>query len=337
MKLTKILTFLAAVIMLAGCGEGDTFRILGTVDGLGTQNLRLIYYTDHAVKVATTTAIDGKFNYEGRAQQPVIVEVFTNNSRVLLGRLVVKNGETVTAQWSTSSPAEVKLSGNKTSEQLAAFISDNKEAIESRDAADVNAAVERYVNAHPSEFLSTMLILSYYDTTGNEARADSLLMSVDLKARPSAFVEGYSAMLERHNSSVVSATVVPMSLYSSRGSMTTVTPQRSHNTLLCFSTADDGRRDSILPVLKRLAKRPDSILQVVEISLDPDTATWLAAVRLDSVAYRQVWAPGAVSATAVSSLSVPRAPFFILTDSTGRQLYRGSSVSEVTGVIDTEK
>lgn len=320
-------------LLLSACGGGDSFRVIGTVDGLGTQNIRVVYYSDQAVRSTTTTAIDGKFNFEGRSAQPVIIELYTN-TRTPIGRLVVQNGETVESSFSLEDPSVAQISGNKVSQGLVSFIKDNKDAISSGDRRSVNDAVARYVAAHREDFLSTVLMLTYYDAYGNERMADSLMSLIDVKMRPSSLVEGYMAMLEHERASVTDQPVLPMTFYSLADTMATVNPARSAMTLLGFTMASVERRDSVVPLFNRLLKdKTGHELQIVEISFDTDTAAWKAEAAAVEPDYLYVWAPGAVSSAAVEKLSVPRVPYFIVADSTGRQLYRGSSVAEVSGLL----
>lgn len=327
MKKAYLLIFVLAAAMLAACGGGDTFRVIGTVDGLGTQNIRIVYYSDQAVKSATTTVIDGKFNFEGRAAQPVIMELYTN-TRSPIGRLVVRNGETVEARFSLGKPTEVSLKGNDTSEELAKFIKENKNILDSGNSGDVNEAITRYVTSHTGNFLSTVLLLTYYDCSLDGVMADSLMSMIDVGMRPASLVEGYYALLEHQRATVLSAPVVPLSLYSRADSMMMVNPMRSAKTLLGFTLSESGMRDSIVPRLNDLVADCDSLgLQIVEISLDTDTAAWKKSIDDVKTGYDYTWVPGAVAATGIRQLSVPGAPFFIVADSTGAQLYRGESIA----------
>ena len=43
-------------VLLWNCGGADSFRIMGEIDGLGTQNLQVVYYGDGAFRSMRSTA-----------------------------------------------------------------------------------------------------------------------------------------------------------------------------------------------------------------------------------------------------------------------------------------
>ncbi|MDE6121334.1 MAG: hypothetical protein K2F63_06050, partial [Muribaculaceae bacterium] len=67
----------------------------------------------------------------------------------------------------------------------------------------------------------------------------------------------------------------------------------------------------------------------------PDTADWRKSVLPDSASWRQGWAAGTVSAIGVDRLAIPSLPFFVVCDSTGRQIYRGSDMTRACALADS--
>jgi len=61
---------------------------------------------------------------------------------------------------------------------------------------------------------------------------------------------------------------------------------------------------------------------------------WKKSIENDSATWVQGWVVGAASAHSIERLGINRLPFFIIADSTGKQLYRGPSVDSVTHRIE---
>ena len=71
------------------------------------------------------------------------------------------------------------------------------------------------------------------------------------------------------------------------------------------------------------------------MSMDADTMSWRRNVRADSVSWPTAWAAGAIAAPGVDRLGIPSVPYFIVADSTGRQLFRGRSIKQAEALVDS--
>lgn len=321
---------------LAACGS-DSFNVEGRIEGVGRQNLRAVYYADGAVKMVPAMVIDGKFSITARAAVPTLVELYTSDRR-LLGRFVVKNGETIKCEFDYHNPYDVTIEGNDLSERWADFLRGNSDALARGDnPADVNALVARYVEQNPSDPLSPLLLVTLYDSAFDPAGAQTLLDRIDPADRPSSLLDGYAEMLASVNDKSALAPVKELRLYCLKDSMATYRPARHKASMICFSTAGSGRNDSIVKTLKRLAKATSGADRLIlDISLDADTVQWKQAIEKDSATWTQTWAPGAVAAASVAPLAIDRLPFFIVTDSAGNQLYRGSELGKAETVMTNQ-
>lgn len=333
MKRLNLLTLLLAMIM-ASCGDDSQFRIAGTIEGLGTQNIRLIYYSDGAVRAQTTTVIDGKFSTIGYAPKPTILEIYSSD-KALLGRLMVKNGETIECSIDRGNRYKASFEGNSVSSQWGKFLSDNAETLSTGDYTANNELIAKYITANSNNTLSTVLLLTEFYTPENELLADSLLSSIALEARPRDLVDSYASMLAHLNSETARGNVRPMNLYSKGDSLYSYNPSASSFSLLCFSMPDRECRDSIVPQLSALSKKQKTeTLKIIDISFAEDTTQWKRSIKKDDATWNQCWALGSVQAKGIDRLAIPRTPYFIVADSAGRQLYRGSSISNASEVLN---
>lgn len=171
------------------------------------------------------------------------------------------------------------------------------------------------------------MLTQYYAVDG-ESRADSIFALISPEARPDALVSAYRRMVSRLNTAAIEEKVRSFNLYSAQGKHENFYPGRASYSMLYFSGAPGERRDMVTPVMHRLVDSlPKRRIRVVEISMAPDTAVWKRNWRADTTAWAQVWVPGGPANPTFAPLDIPRLPYWILCDSLGVQVYRGSDIS----------
>ncbi len=189
-----LLSAVGCIVAATGCGGKKPYRIDGTIEGLGTQNVTAIYHDGTALREVSTNAVNSVFHLEGMSQQPVVIE-FYDNQRRRIGCIAVKNGDDVKVKFKAGDRYFMESSGNKLSEALAEFLMDNDD--------DLNAAIERRIMSAPEDELSVLLAGYYYDITEDAVRADSILSLLDNSA-----IAG-SAML-RSKADLAARSVIPI-------------------------------------------------------------------------------------------------------------------------------
>lgn len=317
----------ALLIALAGCSKDKFFEVTGTIKGNPTMNIRYVYYNGQTLINGVTAARDGKFGFRADSDDPVMVELYDNDYR-LLGRLYAANGDKIKCQLDPKNPYLSTYEGNDVSKRYAGFTVKNADKLIKHDQ-DANRLIADYVRANPADIVSAMLIVGSYDASRDIRGADSLLLALKAEARPENITSYYEFQISRVATTDAFDAVLPMTLRDRRDSLVSYNPRRSRNTLLVFSDQESGRADSILPELHRLHKKYDSKrLAIIDFSVDPDTLVWKSGTRADSAAWLQTWAAASLSAPAISRLGIPTVPYFIVTDSLGNQLYRGVSLSQ---------
>lgn len=333
-KFGLILSVLACLI-LSACGDNSEFRIAGTIKGIGTQNIYIVYCADDAIKTQSSTVLDGKFAIVGNSSLPTIVELYSSD-KILLGMLFVKNGETVECVFDKTNRYKVSMEGNDVSSQWGKFLTENAELFASGDVDSRNRVIGDYVKKNPNKMLSTILMLTEFYTPENELLADSLLSSISIEARPLYIVNGYSTMLAHLNSETAHGKVRPINLYSKGDSLISYNPSTSSYSILCFTTSNNSSRDTIVPRLKELYKEHEKQrLVIMDVSFASDTVLWKRTIKNDSAQWNQCWALGSVQAKSIDRLAIPRVPYFIVVDSTGQQIYRGSSITHAKTTLDS--
>lgn len=330
----KLFSIISLLIVVVSCGSSTEFRVDGVIEDLGTQNLRVHYYSGGAVRSSLAPAIDGKFNFLGQTSEPTLVQFSTNNGFVV-GRAIVEGGDMIEARFNLGDLKRTQLKGNKESEALAEFIRDNADALKSSDAEAINRGVEAFVRKNPSNLAAGAVLTEYFDFNGNEALGLELLELLEPEARPQSLTEGVEVMLSQLNLPSDSLRVGDVELFSDKDSLLVFSPGKSGKTLLLFTDSESRGADSISG---RIAGIPAG-MQAIDISVDIDTATWHTSLRslpqtsAMRTKARHRWAPGAIALEPLSAVMVGDIPFFAVVDSTGRVVYRGTSISAAVSAL----
>jgi thiol-disulfide isomerase/thioredoxin len=334
MKLLRFSLLIMVAVLLAACGDSNKFKIHGTVANNATLNLRVVYFGDDNINNVLTAARDGVFEFEGNAPRGQLLEVLDNDYRVL-ARIYVQNGEEVKLKIDPQNPLQYTASGTAVNEAWTQWLADNAKTLNTRNAAAINDAVARYVKAHTDDVLSTLLLLTTYDTNVNPAQGQKLMASIKVDARPTYLVEGWVANLARAGEKMAKTKVMPITYVNMKDTLETYSPKKQNYTLLTFTNDNCGRRDSIIDKLREIAKKYPNRkrLAIVDFSLENDTFTWRRSVRADSIAWTAAWGGGSVAGAGIERLGITALPFFIVADSAGTQLYRGTSITAAQAAI----
>ncbi|MDE6612765.1 MAG: hypothetical protein K2K22_09430 [Muribaculaceae bacterium] len=330
MKYLSYIAVLLAALLAGACSDTEQFRVNGTIKGKPTQNLRAGYYADGVYRTVITAVREGEFEFFASSTQPTLLELTDYEYRPI-GRLYVVNGETYTIEIDPADPYAVKSGGSEVNERWSAFLRDNADALRS----DANAAVARYVEANPADIVSTLLMLTAYNSSDSPEKADSLMALIAPEARPSSLTDGYTYLLQRLVSETALGHVGKVRYIDMRDSLATFDTAVRPASLIAV-TAHSERGDSVITALRGLYRRHGSSkFGILDFSVDADTVVWHRAVRSDSTAWKHGWTPGGLAGIGVDSLGVPSVPFFVVCDTTGTQLYRGASVTRAAATVDS--
>lgn len=325
--LIKLLLIVLLIPAVSSCGNGGKFTVDGTVEGGRTMNMRIVYNGEDNVNNILTAARDGKFQFTGYApdKRGVLVEFLDNDYRVM-GRLYAENGDKIKITVNADDRTAQSVEGNDLSERLSKWLNDNADCIRSRNAREINAAVARYARANPEDLLSGILMATEYNASIDITGAEKLLTELKPEARPSWLIDGRILTEMRLSEKNISAPVTAITYLDRHDSIVTFRPKESPRSILAFTGDNTGRADSILRALKSFHKEHSKV-EIIDFWLETDTFTWRRTLRRDSVNWKSGWAAGSVGAPSLEQLAIPSLPYFVVTDSTGRQLYRGPSVS----------
>ena len=318
-------------LLMTACGNSDSFSITGEIEGLGTRNLRFYYHDGNSVKVGLASALDSKFRFEGHSKHPAVITI-TTGQRNVLGTVVAGNGDDISLTLSARDPFVMKADGNRTTKELAEFITVNSQVLASGNSQKINETVENYIKQFPKRKSATVAMLTFYDAGDDPARADSILQSIDSEARPNNFIAGYRDQIRRVIASRESSTIEPVTLYCEKDSLTTIKPSQNRFTLFTFVKGTEALNDSITAQLKKIEKNKG--VKIVNVFLDSDTSKWKNSIRNSDVPGLNTWVTGSTASPRISQFGLRTIPAFAVVDSTSTLLYNGPSLSKAARLLN---
>ncbi len=325
MKSVVWLSALVVALLALSCTNTEQFRINGEIEGKPTMNIRVAYYGDGAVRTIVTAAREGKFEFFATSSQPTIVDITDYDFRPLV-RLYAQNGETFSVKIDRAEALKATVSGNDISERWANFLRENSEVL-ALGGDNANAIVADYIAANPADIVSSLLLLTSYDSSRNALAADSLMALIEPQARPSALMDGYNFMLQRLVAETTSQPIQSI-IYEHRDTAATFDPAKQPVNILAFTGDDEDKYLLIADSLERLCGKERAVVDF--------RAMIIHGTKLpDSVQRIVAELPAGLATRGVEKLGIPTLPYYIVADSAGTQFYRGRHLGRAAAVADS--
>lgn len=325
------------IMMLTACSDAEQFTIEGSISGANAQSVTLTYFADGGLKNATVTAVNGTFHFTGQSATPTLALLTVAPDNVRIATLVVKNGDNMTVEADLADPFSTAVSGNSESEATAKWIKDNSQLLKKRSAGAINKAIADYVTTNPKSLASTAILTGFFLSDGFESKADSLYSILDQSVRPIEMTQAFNSVISTYLARQNQEKISFLTLYERCDSMVHINPLRHSATLICILDENRQARDSVAPVLRQLTSRyKRDRLMALELSTAPDSSQWRASIGRDSVQWPQTWVQGSVSAAPIRKLNIARVPYYIVADSTGRAIYRGTSITQARKTVENK-
>lgn len=326
---------LLAGILATACSGDKPFKISGELSDGSTTNLYLKYYGDYALNTLITAAREGKFAAQGSVMSPTVVRVLDKDNK-LLALVFVRNGDEISVNIDRSDPWASRVTGNEVNDSLTSFLNANASTLSSRNAKEINNLIAEYIKSHPDDEASAVLLGYVYDASVDPAETAELLASLGPKAKLPYVVGNLTIQAQRFASASALGNVEDFK-YMKAGvdSALMFKAKDKAASLLVFSDDKSERADSIVPKLKEVYKGVGrDKLQILDIIISNDTTAMKGLTRRDSAEWTQAWTPGGLLSDQLYPLAIPALPYYIVTDTAGRQVYRGPSAAEARKSVE---
>ncbi len=323
-------------IVATSCKDDPKFVVSGDmIDGKDVTLHLSLHFPDRIVDEVIATR-SGHFDYTGVAPEgtEIFVEVYSHNYQ-LLGVGMVGSDSKMTMKLDPAGMSGFSVDGNEFNREISNFIAEHKTDIAKGNAKAVNKAIGVYGKDNPGSVVSTVLLTSLYDASIDADGAAALFESINETARPAYIVGGYADMIKNAGGKDADR-VEAVSILTADKGIARIDPKEYRATIIAFSSDVPTRGDSIKNTLRRLAKRAGGSGLVVDHYLSGDTISWKSQVKRDTVTWTAVWSGAGPKAPGADRFGITSLPYFVVADSTGRTIYRGTSLSTADSLFRKE-
>ena len=330
--LIPAIALLVVAVMVAACGRSNKFSVKAQLSGLGKQNVHVIYCGAQGGVVDTWVMSDKDFiSIEGECAAPSLLIIY-NSMNVPILRVVVESGDKIEARGNILTPGEIEVRGSDVNEEWSQFRIKNKTAYQSTDKRALNTAIEDYVKKNPASMASTVLVLVDYSPT-QAAAVDRLLGGIKDEAKPKSLTMSYDALKLKQRKAVTTLSTLNL-IDSGSDDFETVQIFGSKPWVILFwdkSTDTQLRRNAI----EEMRMLDGAAVNCLDVNIDPDSVGWHRTLLNDNTGWRHLWVPGSVMNSEIVKLQILETPTVIVTDSTGRQLYRGDDAVRARQTVES--
>lgn len=337
MTRSLLLPLLCLLALLSGCVKNE-FHLEFSLPPAVSESYPMLYYASDPEKgwlvdqVAVVTG--GKGDMKCITRNPTLVYVFQGGMDPGLV-IYAERGDRIRIMGDNPSPGTWRVEGNKVNESLTEWRMENREALSQRDSKSINAAVVRFVRNNPSDPVSTLLLLIYYDRGSDSKGFDSTYKLL----KGNALDPEWTDLVSRNDlvgGYAPGAFKTGPLVFRTAGSGCDTIRFDSVPALLLFANNNYGsRRADILSLKRFLKERADSAhALVVDVNMEPDSSAWRYQLRNDSLdGAVRAWVPLAFSDTASKALGIRGIPTFVVVRKGGDVLYRGASADSAVAMM----
>jgi len=319
-----------ALLAMGSCSESK-FRLKAKLKGLGSQNVKVVYFSADGNSVEMWKAAEKDvLMIEGSCASPSLFIVY-NSMNVPVFKTVVSDGDEIEVEGKIVEPYEIKIKGSETAEKWNAFVLKYKKEYQMTVSQPLNAEIEKYVKQNPNDLLSTILVLVDY-VPSDISKTDKLLESIDDSAKPLSLMNSYNTLKSRQQKPITSIRSMNLLEMESQDLQAAVIEGSKPSVLMFWSKdVEDQDYDMAIEELKMI---DGERVQIMDINIDSDSVGWYKKVDQEGSTWKHYWVPGSIMNSQVIKLQITSVPTIIVTDSTGVQKYRGDNAVKARQTVE---
>lgn len=336
-QMKRVLYILAAICALicTSCIKNE-FKISFELAPSSNRTYTVLYYASDSRKgwlVDNAVPINsGKGELLGITRNPTLIWIFDRQSYPA-AIIYAERGDNLKVEGKESDPASWSVSGNKISERLSGWQSDNQKILTSRDWKAINEAVAKYITSHPDDPTAAILLYAWYDRRQDERGYQKLRKKLTGDADKGKWSDlvARADMLEQQLGSFPKSIL----LNTQANGADTIVAGRVP-TILYFSRSTVKSYKSDIDEIRKLTRqyRDSSRRVIADISFEPDSGARYWSARRDSIdGAVRAWMPLGLSDSLAVSMDVRRIPWWIVLDKKGHTAYRGSDAEKAAATF----
>lgn len=324
-----MIVLLAVALLASACSKAG-FKVTAKLRGLGQQNVRVVYRgADGGIVDSWVTAKDNALIIEGDCSNPSLLMVY-NSMSVPIVTLLVSGGDNIEIEGSVTDVHQLKITGSDVMKEWNDFVVKHKTEYDAGSASLLNKAIEQYVKQHRGSVVSTLLVLVDYGPV-DDSKVKTLLDNIDDEAKPKELMNSYYAMGQMKKAGVTSLTSFNM-LEMTSDDFKVATFRGTKPSVIYFWEKEQDSNEG-KAVVEELKMMDSTRVNIVDINIDIDTVGWRRAVA--GTSWKHYWVPGSMMNSEILRLQISSTPTIIVTDSLGKQLYRGDDPIKARQTVES--
>ena len=315
-----LLSLLILVATLASCSN-DSFKIDGDITNLDGTTVKVVFRGDSGI-IDSIVSVDkkGHFKFKGKSAQPVIVSLL-NHSNHVLAMLVATNGDHLTVKGDAGKEMSIKVKGNRLNEDWQLFREEHAAFYTDANPSRLDAAIEKYVREHPTDMLSTVLLVADYSDYSDLEAVEKLFKAINTEVRPKSLTESLPIDPSGRKKSLMPR-LMTLNLIKHGGGFEEI-KLSDRVAILSMWANPQNDREKAKSQINGIRESSDNAINVIDILTESDTLRWHRTIAGED--WPHYWAPGGPLEQGIQLLGITSLPWYAVTDSTGLIVYSGPS------------
>lgn len=326
MRNRVFLVLLTSVMIITACGPtGNHFKIEGRLKGMQPGEIYIYSLQGGNARFDTLKVKSGNFVYEGTAEEPTpYVLVFQNGLEQVI---FVNGGQTLEYTASANDMKNYQVKGSDENKLLNEFRAETATMTQVK----VKAAARAFIEGHPASPVSIYMLDKYFVQDSEIAFAETLQLTQLLRKhqKNNVYLIDLETNIKILQSGDVGKTIPKVQLTTKTGKKLNLGAIDKSHLLVGFWATWLTEAWDMMSSLRKMSKDYSSSLQVLAISLDTQQYKWEEFVRTDSLVIDNVCDFKSWDSPTVQKFGVRGLPFYVLCDSKGKILSKGSTVDDM--------
>ena len=319
MKHIHLLLILLAAA-LASCSS-NSFKIDGDIAHLDGNSVKVVFRSDSGF-VDTLINLDkkGHFSCKGESSQPVIVSLLNQRNEILT-MVVATNGDHIKVKGDAGKAMAFKVKGNRLNEEWQLFRDEHAAFYSDPNPSRLDAAIEKYVNEHPEDLLSTVLLVADYSDFSDGNKVEKLLKVINIQARPESLTGILKGYIKGQKFNRLPR-LMTLNLIKHGGNFEEIKLTDRVAFLSFWANPQPDRKD-LATKIQGIRESSEKGINIIDILAESDTLHWHQTIADED--WPHYWAPGGPLEQGIQTLGINSLPWYAVTDSTGLVVYSGPS------------
>lgn len=345
----------ALICLLAACGKAPAYQIEGELASLPDSTLYVVFENADGTSVDTLESQGGKFKAERKDGDYSVVTVYYDQQARWITAYPAK-GKKIKITGDARYPELADIKGGRTNDEVTAFKESVKKLIrEKHDIVNrlknddksnpqednassklahirlqLSEAAVHYIQQHPGEEASAVLIRTYLMDPDDTRKMDEMLALLHSEVKESPLVKELEAFSKKIKQTAPGQEALDFTVKDIYGKELSLSDFERQYLLLSFAAPWCERCKTDNSYLKEIRKRfPEKELGMLTVTLDSDQTEMRNTIKKDSIGWYLVSDSSGYASQLIDLYGVNAIPKNYLIDNTGKIILRSENGKEI--------